>query len=744
MYDPLATGFDPRLSSRTRFTEDDAPTLLYGLDPTERVVAIEPYGSNEIILYKRETRGRTITERRVTQPWLITTNKGPYSNRADATILDLRGEHPFRYLVTFASWESYRNATAGDSFSSSTTLGPSSLVAQYLIRSGLTLFKGMEFPDIKRMQIDLETLSLDPSEPEAGIIMISIRQGVFEEVLVLESTEAELIERLNRVMATLDPDVIEGHNVYGFDFPYLIDRARRAGVNLRLGRDGSGPRVVDTNRRQPTVFINGRHIIDTYQQIQRFDVQGNLTRYGLKEVVRQMGLEREDRVFVDRATIAEMWKNGERDRDTLAAYALDDVRDVDMLSRVITPTEFYQTQILPTTYQRSANTGTGRKIDELMMRTYIAAGHSLPRRERARPYPGGYVELIQAGVFSPVVKCDVESLYPSIMLTKNIAAKTDVLGAFPLLLRDLTNRRINAKRQVAQTTGEDQATWQGLQSSFKILINSFYGYLGFGAAQFNDYEAAEQVTIEGQRLIQKVVQLLQELHAEPIEVDTDGVYFSPPGGIQTELDEERFIQQISNRLPAGIRLAHDGRYRHMLSLKQKTYALIDYEGNLSLTGSSLRSRALESCFLTLIRDIARALMEEDIDAAKGVYFALAEAIQSRSLPIEEISQWTMLREDKIASRTRVNALLNANPGRWKYGERLAMYERNDGKLGLSEDYDNDENTTFLLRRLRDVAERFAPALDDQPTFEATFPLLKPTTDLRHARMQEPTRQLGLF
>lgn len=744
MYDPLENGFDPRLSSRTRFTEDDAAILLYGLDPTERVVAIEPFSSNEVILYKRDSRGRTITERRVTNPWLITSDKGPFASRADTTVLNLRGDHPFRYLVTFASWESYRNATAADSLSRSATLGPPSLVAQYLIRSGLTLFKDMEFQDLRRMQIDLETLSLDPSDPDAGIIMISVRQGDFEDVLVLESDEAELIERLNHIIATYDPDVIEGHNVYGFDFPYLIDRARRAGVELRFGRDRSAPRVVDSNRRQPTVFINGRHLIDTYQQIQRFDVQGNLTRYGLKDVIRQMGLEREDRVFVDRSTIADMWRNGERDRDTLAAYALDDVRDVDMLSRVIMPTEFYQTQILPITYQRSAITGTGRKIDDLMLRTYVAAGHSLPRRQKARPYPGGYVELIQSGVFSPVVKCDVESLYPSIMLSRNIAARTDVLEAFPLLLRDLTHRRIDAKRRVAESRGEDRATWQGLQGSFKVLINSFYGYLGFGAAQFNDYDAAERVTLEGQRLIQDVVHQLRALNAEPIEVDTDGVYFSPPENIHSEAHEEEFIQDISNDLPAGIRLAHDGRYRHMLSLKQKTYALIDYDGTLTLTGSSLRSRALEPCFLTLIRDIARALMEADISEAKVIYFALAEKIQSRALPVEDISQWTMLRHDTIKSRTRVNALLNAHPGRWNYGERLAVYERNDGKLGLAEDYDNDENTTFLLKRLRDVAERFAPALNDPAVFDATFPRLKPTTDLEQARLQEPTRQLGLF
>jgi DNA polymerase elongation subunit (family B) len=215
-------------------------------------------------------------------------------------------------MVRFASWESYRAATSQESRRGGRILGPASLVAQFLMRSGLTLFKGMAYPDLRRMQIDLETLGLNPADPDAAIIMISIRQATFEDVLVLESTEAELIERFNAIVAKLDPDVIEGHNIFGFDLPYLVERARRAGVALTLGRDGSAPRMLERDQQvrvgpisqnYAAAFIHGRHVVDTYLQIQRFDAQGQFPRYGLKEVVRQLGLERADRVFVDRSTI---------------------------------------------------------------------------------------------------------------------------------------------------------------------------------------------------------------------------------------------------------------------------------------------------------------------------------------------------------------------------------------------------------------------------------------------------------
>jgi DNA polymerase, archaea type len=744
MYDPLAGRFHPTLSGRDAFLPEDAETLLFGMDDTERVVAIEPFGPNEVLLYRRDPRGKTVTERRVTSPWLVTNDLRPVRGRGDAEVTELRGDHPWRFLVTFASWDAYRSIANRDDWDRSNFVGPGSLTAQYQMRAGLTLFKGMEYSDLRRMQIDLETLSLDPAAPEAGIIMISVRQGDLEEVLVRESTEADLIDDFCRLVQKLDPDVIEGHNIGRFDFPYLIHRATKVGAALPLGRNRSIPRLVDGNRGQTSVFIHGRHVIDTYTQIQRFDVAGNLSRYGLKDVIREMGLEREDRTFVDRASIAEMWRSGEVERETLAAYALDDVRDVDTLSRVIMPTEFFQTQMLPMTYQRCATTGTGRKIDDLMLRCYLAAGHSLPHPERGRPYPGGYVELVDSGIFGPVVKCDVESLYPSIMLREGIASERDVLRAFPLLLKDLTRRRIDAKRKVRKTDGETRATWDSLQASFKILINSFYGYLGFGGGTFNDYRAAEHVTIAGQHLIQQVVRILRELDATPIEVDTDGVYFAPPESVQTEDAELTFVQQISDRLPEGINLAHDGSFERMLSLKIKTYALLDREGRMTLTGSALRSRSLERCFQQYIHDTASAFLQDDRDTAREIYFRLGEAILERTLPIEQVSQWTMIREATISSRSRLKQALEANPGLWRFGERVEIYERIDGTLALTSEYANDENTTHLLRRLRDVADRFRPLFPDDAEFDATFPRLTQTTNLELARALEPTRQLRLM
>jgi hypothetical protein len=312
------------------------------------------------------------------------------------------------------------------------------------------------------------------------------------------------------------------------------------------------------------------------------------------------------------------------------------------------------------------------------------------------------------------------------------------------MLRDLTTRRLDAKIRVRTTQGEERAQWDALQGSFKILINSFYGYLGFGNGHFNDYDAAETVTLEGQRIIKQVVKQLEVTGATPIEVDTDGVYFTPPVGIADADTEELYVEEIGKSLGAGIRLAHDGRYRRMLSLKMKTYALLEYDDKLILKGSALRSRRMEPCFKEFIQTAARGLMNDERDRVRESYFQLAARIQQKQLAPAEIGQWAMLRRATAEKQPRLSRLLRSTQGQWKFGERVIIYERDNGELGLLQNYAQDENTVVLLRRLKETATRFREAFSSEAEFDAFFPTIQQVTDLEMARERQPVEQLGLF
>lgn len=721
---------------------------LFGHDDMPRIVAVERAGETSVRVYRRTPEG--ITESREDfEPWVVVT-RGDVPVTGNATSIDeLSGEFPLRFRVRFQGWSQFLDAYRALRELRSTFVGFPSPAEQYLVSSGRGLFRGMVFDDLVRCQIDIETTSLRPEDDSAALLLI-VADAPGGEPLVLradELSEGNMLDVLEAWLHDVDPDVIEGHNIFNFDLPYLQARARAAGRTLRWGRDGSPVRQGNEQRFKAgarsipylAAYIYGRHVIDTYQQIQRYDSTGQLDSYALKSAILALGLERSERTHIRGVDIGSAWMNA---REDLIKYATDDVRDVRLLSELALPTEFYQTRMLPSGLQSVATGGPGEKVNDLLVRAYVAAGHSVPLPSGASDYPGGFAEVRRVGRFVPVVKTDVESLYPSIMLSDGIAPATDDLGVFIPMLTYLTERRIAAKRREQQASGADRARWKGIQSSFKVLINSFYGYLGYSRAYFNDYTAAAAVTIRGQEIIQQIVTDLERFGALPIEVDTDGVFFQPPPNVTDEADELALIDRVSERLPAGIRLAHDGRFRGMLSLKLKNYALLGYDGRVLLKGSSLRSRREEAFLRRFVRDaVAHLLDPEHLGDIRAFYLDTANQILTGALGPDDISRSETITDQTFSSASN-RRLAEAASGE-RIGERVLVYQRADGSLGRTAEYAADEDRAYLLRRLRDMAERFRP-LFELEEFEHTFPLVTLRTDMTALRGVRQATQLDLF
>src|SRR5436305_8219700 len=115
---------------------------------------------------------------------------------------------------------------------------------------------------------------------------------------------------------------------------------------------------------------------------------------------------------------------------------------------------------------------------------------------------------------------------------------THQLPIFRQLLTDLRSFRLEAKGQMQRADKEgDRPRWHhlhALQNTFKILINSFYGYLGFAQGHFADFDAAARVTQIGRDLLKRMIEWLRRQGGQVIEVDTDGIYFVPPENKRAE------------------------------------------------------------------------------------------------------------------------------------------------------------------------------------------------------------------
>jgi len=714
----------------------DTQTILFGADPTQRIVAAEA-GEAEAILYIR--RDDTVSmAREPFTPWLLVSRAEDVPAAGECT--ELTGEG-YRHLITFPNWGAFVAARNSLRLNGTDHVAYPSPEKQFLLITGKTLFKGLTFDDVHRMQLDIETVGLS-AEPESNrilLIVLSDNRG-FE--AILEGEEAEMLAEFVRIVRERDPDVLEGHNVFGFDFPFLSARARRCGVPLALGRDGS-ELTFGTARNCPIggysrpftpTFVHGRHVIDTMFSVQRFDIaKGQLQRYGLKECAQVLGLSEPDRVFIPGDRIAGLWAT---DPETVKLYARHDVRETQRLAALVCPPEFYLTQMVPDTYQTTATTGTGEKINSILIREYLRQGRAVAKPCPAREVPGGYTEVRATGMIRRVVKCDVESLYPSLMLSRKIKPASEALDVFLPALEELTRRRMAAKSKAKSGKESDRAYWDGLQGSFKILINSFYGYLG-APFNFNDPGAAEKITTAGQAIVKQIAESIEQHGGNVIEIDTDGVYFKTPDSAATEEAEKALVAQVGRGLPAGINLIHDGRYAAMLSLKVKNYVLIGYDGKRTFKGASVRSRADEPFGLEFISSAVDLLLNDDKKGVSRLYMDMMEKIENGRLRVEQFARRERVTPKTFSSAQKKRTAAIAQGV--QVGDYITIYERNDGALALIDEYDSDENREHLLDKLYKFACRLQEAFGDE--FDTLFP--NPNKNIR-ARQAEAAGQQTLF
>jgi DNA polymerase elongation subunit (family B) len=600
----------------------------------------------------------------------------------------------------------------------------------------------MLFDDIHRLQLDIETFTeptyrfSNASRPRDRIILIALadNRGWSHVIDGRKMDEHRMLQELVRLVVERDPDVLEGHNILNFDLPYILARCTRHEVEFRVGRDGSIPRILEGRTAggdygaEPTVSdIAGRHVVDTLVLVQHYDAgRRNMESYGLKYAARYFGLSTPDRVYVEGDRISWTW---EHDPDTLLRYALDDVRETARLSEHLSPTSFSLAQMLPCSYGVATRMGAASKIELLMVREYLRQKQSLPKPSAGAQTSGGYTDIFLSGVAGPIVHADVESLYPSIMITRGIAPAKDELGVFTRLLTELTTQRLRAKNAMRESSDPiERSRLDAMQSSLKILVNSFYGYLGYGRALFNDFSQADLVTQTGQTFLRQIIAGIRERGGKVIEVDTDGVFFIPPPGVESAEQEHAFVSAISGGLPEGITLAVDGRYIRMLSYKKKNYALLGYDQRITVKGSSLGSRSMERFGRNFIRQCIERILHNDVEGVHKLYLEVVRAIQEHLMDVRDFARveavWDpiegYIKEVQAGARNKSAAYEVARKSgrRVRPGDRIAYYiAGSDPNVKTSdnckpvEEWDPhfpDENTAYYQKRLDEFCEKFRP------------------------------------
>jgi len=351
-------------------------------------------------------------------------------------------------------------------------------------------------------------------------------------VLYRFSNEKELLRAFLKVMERLDPDILIGWHVVGFDLLFLERKYKACNVPFSIGRTNRPPKIWEVRKGVFRADIGGRIVIDGPPALRAAFY--SFDNFRLETVASAMLGEGKE-IGENTDKVAEIERRFRYDKPALAQYNLKDCKLVSGI--------FSKTGLIDLTFKRA--TLSGLPMDRVGMSVAAFEFYMLPQIHRKGcvapnvldvktegSAAGGWVFAKTPGFYRHVAVFDFKSLYPSIIRTfkidplsmlKNdenpLSTPVDIRFSrtqhvLPEYIFELMQQREKAKR----------ADDYHLSQAIKILMNSFYGVMGTPGCRFYDYRLPSAITGTGQWLLKGTIDFLEQNGYHVLYGDTDSVF----------------------------------------------------------------------------------------------------------------------------------------------------------------------------------------------------------------------------
>ena len=455
-------------------------------------------------------------------------------------------------------------------------------------------------------------------------------QGIAGAEVFSFDTEEDMLVAWSQYLRKIDPDMLTGYNISGFDFPYLINRAATLNISNRFAywsrqkHERTQARVKQFmskqmgNREYVEVTVEGRVVMDVMVVIQR---DYKLRSYSLNSVSQHfLGEQKED---VHHSIIADLQNGDDETRRRLAVYCLKDaylpIRLIDKLMVIVNNVEMARVTGVPIGWLLER--GQQIKVFSQILRKGRVKGLLFPTVEYSGGgegvigYEGATVISPMKGFYhqKPVATLDFASLYPSIMMAHNLCystlvKKTDAKkfnpedvtvspsgdtyvkphlfsGILPEILNDLLSARKRAKTMMKDAKDPlEYAVLNGRQLALKISANSVYGFTGAQVGKLPCLEISASVTSFGRQMIESSKSLAESTYpgVRVVYGDTDSIMIEccqvdASNGDKAMLDQSMAFgveaaAKITEAFKAPIKLEFEKVYFPFLLMNKKRYA----------------------------------------------------------------------------------------------------------------------------------------------------------------------------
>lgn len=434
-----------------------------------------------------------------------------------------------------------------------------------------------KFPELNILSFDIEVRSPNgmPNPDINEIIMIGMAGNCGVEKVISTKgetisyaekveTEAEIIERFVETINQIQPDLIVGYNSDDFDFEYIRKRAKILGVPLKLGIDGSTLKFMRRGYKNAAT-IKGIIHVDLYLVMRRYM---NLDRYTLERVY--LELFGEEKFDLPGEKLWQYWDADGQALKDLFKYSLADVVTTYQIAEKILPLSLELTRIVGQPLFDMTRLSTGQQIEWFLTRKAYEKDELVPNKPSGSQYLerkgehtlGGYVKEPDKGLHENIVQFDFRSLYPSIIISKNISPDTFVgnitietgtnnkndtfniedikynispeygykfmkepKGFIPSVLGQVLNERVRVKQMMLNTQDPmERKVLDVQQQALKRLANTMYGVYGYSRFRWYSIECARSITAWGRDYIKKTMKQAEAYGFKSIYADTDGFY----------------------------------------------------------------------------------------------------------------------------------------------------------------------------------------------------------------------------
>ena len=364
------------------------------------------------------------------------------------------------------------------------------------------------------------------------VFMIGDKPKRSPEFISFFADERDLLTSFFSWFKDIDPDIIIGWHVIGFDLLFLDNKCRELGINLDIARSNGR---VSIRQRKPSghfISITGRVVIDGPSMLRASFF--NFEDFKLETVAQEL-LGTGKTITPDENKIEEIDRLFKDDKTALAEYNLQDA--------ILVSDIFKKTGLIELSVRRAQISGL--LMDQLGMMTAAFDHFYLPRLHRAgfvapnlkdiqttEHAAGGYVIEPNPGIYENVVVLDFKSLYPSIIQTFKI-------DPYSLLMKDVdTIETLNGYKfssslhilpdfidelMKLRDTAKKKKDKQ-LSQAIKILMNSFYGVMGSYGCRFYHPDLPRAITGSGHKLLLGSKEYLEKRDLKVIYGDTDSLF----------------------------------------------------------------------------------------------------------------------------------------------------------------------------------------------------------------------------